>query len=172
MNDDFRGGPDRLPPWFLKPQPASETQPTLFPEKLSVVLAKLRVSEDDLARWHERQWISFGPSRKAPLETYDVHQVQFVRDVVRSGLADSQIEGLFNALPRPMTFDPNAVTYSFSLGWVMAKTDPQPDPYEIVQDHVEPWLSYLAESGDKERLAGLRGQIDELLEQMEQTVPP
>lgn len=167
MSDDVRGGAGGLFPWFSKPKPASELQPTLFPEELPAVLARLRVSEDDLARWHEQRWVSFGPKRSEPLEPWDVHQIQFVRDVVRSGLSDAQIERLFSDLPRPMTFDPDAVAFSFSLGWVLARSAPEPD--EVVEAHLDVWLKGLVEAGDKDRLIELRSRIDELLAQVEES---
>lgn len=167
MVHDSRGGTEGLPHWFTKPGPASDEQRTLFPEEPSVVLATLDVSEDELARWHARHWVSFGPERTERLEPWDVHEIQFVRDVVRSGLSDADIARLFGELPRPMNFDPTAVAYSFTLGWVAAKTERTPEPSEVVDEHLDAWLEELAEAGDKARLLELRDRIGELLE----TVP-
>ncbi len=166
MNDSAQGS-DQLPPWFERPRPETICQATLFPDPLPEVLAALRVSSDELMRWHERGWVSFGPVRSSRLEPWDVNEIRFVGDVVRSGLSDVQIANLFADLPRPMTFDPAAVAYSFSLGWVMARRTPEPDPLEVVDEHVDEWLAALAEEEDQGRLTELRDRIDTLIASIE-----
>ncbi|MDP3209449.1 MAG: hypothetical protein Q8M65_09905, partial [Rhodoglobus sp.] len=86
------------------------------------------------------------------------------------GLSDAHLVRLFSELPRPMTFDPAAVTYSFSFGWVAAKTEPPMEPDEIVEDHLDTWLEELAEAGGRARLNELRERIGELLESMPEQV--
>ena len=82
VNHSLRGT-DGLPHWFTRPSPAYEMQRTLFPEEPTTVLAALRVSDDELARWNAKRWVSFGPQRIERMEPWHVHEVQFVRDVVR-----------------------------------------------------------------------------------------
>ena len=152
-----------LPSWFVRPGTVEYRQATLFPPPLPEVLAELCVSADDLVRWHERGWVSFGKDRIEPLEPWDADEIRFVRDVVRSGLDDAYLNRLFAGLPRPMNFDPDAVAYSFSYGWVAVRPFPEPDPSEIVDEHVEDWLCELAEQEEYDRLRGLRDRIHELL---------
>ena len=155
---------DRLPPWFQKPDSIECRQSTLFPDELPDVLATLRVSADDLTRWHTRGWVSFGPDLSLGLESWHVNEIRFVRDVVRSGLLDAQIEHLFRQLPRPMNFDPATVAYSFSLGWVMVNPPEELDPDEVMPEHIGDWLVTMADAGELEQLIALRDRIEGLLE--------
>lgn len=150
--------PSGVPSCFVRPQSDSMVQRSLFPEDLSVVLARLSVSGDELGRWHERGWLSFGPNRTAPLETWDVNEIRFVRDITRSGLSDALVERLLSALPRPMNFDPARIAYSFLYGWVMA-----PDEREVIDAHVDGWIEGLAEEGDVERIRDLERRIADAL---------
>lgn len=155
-----------LPSWFVAPVSPATLQRTLFPRPLSDVLAELQVSVDDLRRWHESGWTSFGPDRTDPLEDWDSNEMLFVRDVVRSGLSDAMIAGHFEQIPRPMNFNPHTVAYSFSLGWVMARIEPEPDPNEVVDEHLEQWLIELAAADDRGRLEEIQDQIQGLLSAM------
>ena len=154
---------DNLPPWFECVSSAESAQGVLFADELPVVLAALRVSEDEHDRWCKHGWVSFGPGRQTALEPRDVNELRFVRDVVRSGLSDAYIAELFAQLPRPLNFSPDEVAYSFSLGWVWAGPAPEPDPNEIVDEHVDEWLGDLAANEDQSRLTELRDRIDRLL---------
>ena len=150
---------DHLPPWFVRPSPIERSQLTFFPEELSVVLVTLSVSEDELARWYGCGWVSFGPDRHTLLEQWDVNEIRFVRDVVRSGLSDAFVARLLEALPRPLNFSPDEVSYSFGLGWVMVAPAPEPNSDEIVEE----WIESLAEDEAEDRLTQLRDRIDGLL---------
>jgi hypothetical protein len=68
-----------------------------------------------------------------------------------------------------MNFNPHAVAYSFSLGWVMARTEPEPDPSDVVDEHIDEWLAELAEAGDRERLEETQTHIEDLLSSMPET---
>ena len=157
-----------LPPWFERPRPELTRQLTLFAAAIPEVLASLRVSTNELARWHNQGWKSFGSERTSELQPWDVGEIQFVRDVVRSGLADAQIERLFAELPRPMNFDPDAVAYSFSLGWVAAMPpEPEADPIEVVDEHLDDWLADLDVDANQGRLIEIRDRINTLLASIE-----
>ena len=163
MNDSTNE-PAELPPWFERPRPELTRQLTLFAAAVSEILASLRVSTDELARWHNKGWMSFGPERTSELQPGDVGEIRFVRDVVRSGLTDAQIDRLFAELPRPMNFDPDAVAYSFSLGWVAAMPPaPEADPIEVVDEHLDDWLADLDVDANQGRLIELRDRITTLL---------
>ena len=162
--------PADLPMWFERPRPASTRQRYLFGLKVSEVLAGLRVSTDELARWHKQGLVSFGPEPSRELEPCAIDEIRFVRDVVRSGLSDAQIERLFVELPRPMNFDPDAVAYSFSLGWVVAvPPTPEADPIEVVDEHLDDWLAELDVENNEGRLIELRDRITTLLLSIEKS---
>lgn len=156
-----------LPPWFECVASVESAQGVLFADELPVVLATLRVSEDELDRWCKHGWVSFGPGRQTALEPHDVNEVRFVRDMVQSGLSDAHIATLFEQLPRPMNFSPDEVAYSFSLGWVRAGPAPEPDLNAIVDEHVDEWLDDLAANENESRLAELRDRIDQLLKTLD-----
>jgi hypothetical protein len=153
-----------LPEWFDRPRPARTEQATLFSSPLTEVLTNLRVSADELNRWCENGWVSFGSERSRQLEPWDRDEIQFVRDIVRSGLSDAQIECLFAQLPRPMNFAVDQIAFSFLFGWVAAvPPTPEPDRDEIVKDHLDNWLDQLNVEENCQRLIALRDQIDRLL---------
>ena len=163
MMNNSSYGRNQLPPWFCRPEPERGAQHSLFTDNLAEVLANFQVSVDELNRWHENGWISFGSEFHEGLESWHVNEIRFVRDVVRSGLSDAYVRFLFDQLPRPMDFDPASIAYSFSLGWVEADSPSEPDPDEIISEHVEEWLGNLAEEGDVERLIELKEYIEGLL---------
>ena len=135
-----RWSSDNLPPWFERVAPVGDVQGSLFTDVLFAVLAVMRVSEDELGRWHNQGWVSFGADRQSSLEPHEVNEIRFVRDVVRSGMSDAYIAELLSQLPRPLNFSPDEVAYSFSLGWVRAGPVSEPDPNDIVDEYVEDWL--------------------------------
>ena len=95
------------------------------------------------------------------MNDYDDPQVfnlTFVRDIVRSGLADSQIEYILGQLPKPLAFDPDRIAYSFKYGWVEAV--PSDSTEDIIEEQLDSWLEEI----DTERLQELREHIDELLD--------
>jgi hypothetical protein len=153
---------ETLPRWFSRPAPVDGLQASLFTEELDAVLAALRVSRDELARWHARGWTSIGPDYDNELEQEQVNEIRFVRDVSRSGLNDAIVEALFDELPRPMNFDPASVGYSFSLGWVQVVPREEPSVEQLIDEHLDEWLAHLVQE-DVERLRSLRDQVDSLI---------
>lgn len=155
--------PTDLPRGLMSPLPVIEHQPCLFRLSLADALAGLGVSPDDLRRWHDRGWISFDGKMDEMLGEYDdpkVFEIQIVRDIVRSGLTDAQIEVLLAGLPKPFAFDPDRLVYSFRHGWVQVVPPAEaPSPAEIIDDHFDEWLVNF----DEEALIGLRDKISEAL---------
>lgn len=156
----------KLPSWFRRPQSSFMVQTSLFPASMWEVLAKLRVSYDELSRWHKREWLSFGPDDLDNLETQHVWEIRFVRDVVRSGLSDACIEELFKELPRPFNFNPEKISYNFSLGWVEII---EQDPYEIVEEYLEPWLDQLVSECDTEKLEYVVKVLQEFIAEVKES---
>lgn len=160
---------NRLPTWFVRPWSKATIQGTLFAlksDEVKNVLVALSISADDLERWFERSWVSFELKVIDPIEEWHVNELRFVRDVVRSGLSDAQIEAMLADLPRPMNFDPAQVAYCFSLGWVQAIPASEPCVSEFMPEHFEEWLQELAED-DPARLVELRLQLDRVIASIE-----
>jgi len=154
---------DGLPPWFKRPESQSGLQASLFPEDVHDVLARLKISSDDLARWHQYGWVSFGTNTADHLEPAQIDELVFVRDVVRSGLSDALLKMLFEQLPKPLAADPDRIAFSFTYGWVLPTLTSEPDLDGYVEDNVDTWLEQLAEEGQIARLTELRDKIEELL---------
>lgn len=167
MMDRYRGV-DELPPSLKRPASVHDVQQSLFTERLDAVLAGLKVSRDELARWNERGWTSIGPDCDDELEQAQVNEIRFVRDVTRSGLNDATVEGLLSELPRPMNFDPLTVSYNFAIGWVQTLPPEEPSIEELFDEHLDEWLASLAQE-NLERLRSLRDQVDSLIGDAEGT---
>jgi hypothetical protein len=144
--------------WF---RPHSETQAHLFGEPVEDVLASTHVSRDDLRRWKESGWISFDVDELDEIQMPLVWEVEFVRNVARSGLSDVQINDFLLNLEQPFRFNPEFVAYHFSFGWVCPERH---DPNEVVEQHLDEWLDSLAESEEFDRLEQLQDRIAMLLE--------
>ena len=159
-----------LPSWFERPVPDAETskQRCLFTTTLHKELACLRVSADEVVRWQGQGWVSVDASADSEIDQFNdpkIREIAFVRDVVRSGLSDAQIDWLLSQLPKPYAFDPSRIAYSFMYGWVAVSWEEEPepdelDPDELVEAHLETWLEGLDES----RLRELRAHIANLIE--------
>ena len=153
---------DKLPAWFYRPKSEALWQRCLFTSRPDDVLIRLQISRDEVRRWLGKGWLSFDLE---PATQFDdigdprVSELTMVRDVVRSGLSDAQIDYLLGLLPKPCTVDPERIAFSFRHGWVVAIPPREPDPDEIIEDHLDSWL----EACRKGRLLELRDQISELL---------
>ena len=151
----------------MRPYPKTRRQRSLFEVSLATAIARFGVSSDDLRRWHGRGWLSFDEMMNEGLNEYDdpkIFEIQFVRDLVRSGLTDAQIEILFDKLPKPFAFDPDAIAYSFRHGWVSVVPPVIPEPFEVIEEHIDGWI----EECDQEALERLRDQIAEKLRLLEE----
>jgi hypothetical protein len=114
--------------------------------------------------WHggiNKDGVSFDIMKAPTVETSQINEIVFVRDLVRSGLPDAYIKMLFDKLPKPFAYDPKRIAWSFSLGWVLAVS--QSDPLENVGPCLNEWLEQLAEDGKRVMLYELRDKIDELI---------
>jgi len=131
---------------------------------LTTALARIGVSVDDVRRWHAKGWLSFDENLADELDEFDdprIWEMQIVRDIVRSGLTDAQIEVLFSKLPRPFAFYPDSLTYSFRHGWVCVIPPVEiPEPSEVIEGHIDGWI----EDCDEETLERLRDQIIKTLQ--------
>ncbi len=157
---------DDLPSGLVHPYPITRCQRSLFQISLAKAIARLGVSPDDLRRWHGRGWLSFDEKLNEELDEDDdprIFEIQIVRDLVRSGLTDDQIEILFDKLPKPFAFNPDALAYSFRHGWVSVDPPVIPEPYEIIEEHIDSWIN----DCDQETLERLRDQISEALKLLE-----
>ncbi|MGI6418468.1 MAG: hypothetical protein ACOX1P_22700 [Thermoguttaceae bacterium] len=157
----------RFPPWFEYPCPTRDRQRRLFGSDLHAVLVRLQISSDEVARWHAKGWLSFRDLEDSPIDEFRdprVWELTIVRDIVRSGLADAQIECLLDNLPKPFAFDPDSLAFSFRHGWVEVVLRRFRDPDDVVEEHLDSWL----DDCDEDRLRELKERIEELLEQSEE----
>jgi len=120
------------------------------------------IRPEEADAWHAKGWLSFGLSESPSLDEVDdprMRELAVVRDVVRSGLCDAQVERLLGKLPRPCAVDPSRLAFSFRHGWVEAVVGEDPDPDAILDEHLDEWL----ESCNEERLRALQHRIGVLL---------
>jgi hypothetical protein len=157
------GPPADFHKWFRQPASTPACQSTLFPDSLSETLLELRVSADELRRWHSSGWVSFGPEDDLPLEQWHVNELRFVRDASRSGLPDAFISALFGQLPRPMNFDPESVLWSPGMGWVQWIPPGELDTLAVVDEHVYEWIDQLLVDHKTERLTELYERLGQIV---------
>ena len=149
-----------LPPWFTPAAPPLHQQESLFKIPLEVALAQAKVSPDELNRWHAQGWVSFAFGPTDLNDSMDAWQweLNFVRDVVRSGFSDAQISRLFDQCPTPYAFAPDLTAFSFRYGLVQAIPPIElEEPGIVIEANLDEWL----EECDEERLAALLHQIVE-----------
>jgi hypothetical protein len=168
---DLDSRSDNLPPGLVRPCPSTSWQPSLFKMSLKTALARAGVSVDDVRRWHGSGWLSFDEKLADELDEFDdprVWEILIVRDVVRCGLADAQIEVLFSKLPRPFTFQPDSLAYTFRHGWVCVLPPVKaPEPSDVIEEHLDGWI----EECDEETLERLRAKITETLQVRSESNP-
>lgn len=153
---------ENLPDWFIPVTSPQEYQQTLFalsPSELQGLLLAMKISIDELRRWHAAGWLSFSDIIDEPLEQWHVNELRLVRDVVRSGLADAQVADMLEQLPRPFRFDPYMVAYNFSLGWVQVRETEQRTDYDA--DEIIEWIERLQEDDPEsvQRIADAIGTV-------------
>ena len=159
----YVGPSTTLPKWWTRPVP--NCQRTLFPQDKQQALADLRVTEDDLRKWHHQGRISFDIDTVDQLDEPDMREVQFVRNLASSGLADFQMDQLLEALPKPYCFDPRYIAFHFGYGWVEPVEE---DPFDVIEENVADWIEDLGSSRKIRRLEEIKSlveaQIDALTE--------
>jgi len=156
----YKSNPE-LPECWSRPYP--DFQRTLFAEATDQALAALKVSRDDVRRWQSLGWISFDVDGMDCLDWPHTSEIQFVRNIARSGLLDAQVSALVENLPKPFRFDNEEVAYHFTHGWVVPTRH---DPYEVIEKNLHEWLDELAERKAKQRLTQLAATIAEKLEEI------
>lgn len=147
-------------------RPIPNNQTTLFGQPVDSVLNDLDVSKGDLRRWKELGWVSFHVDSVSTLHEPEIWEIEFVRNLARSGLSISQIDELLTDLPKPYRFDPVRTVYHFGFGWV---TSCEEDPFEVVDRELESWIDHLAKDGDVRRLRGIVEVINERIAPPEPT---
>jgi len=131
MNSDQ----DNLPTCWTRPWQRNRGQACLFADPRDIGLAALSVSEDEIRRWHEAGWISEQAVTGELLHDYLVEEIEFIRDIARSGLADGQISSLLRDLGhREFSYNGNEVAFSFRYGWVQVAEPERPDFIEFISE--------------------------------------
>lgn len=146
-----------LPECWSRPTP--DVQRTLFSDATDQVLAALKVSRDDVKRWQSHGWISFDIDKTDSLDWSHGSEIEFVRNIARSGLLDAQIDSLLESLPKPYRFSSQDIAYHFTLGWVAPTRD---DPFDVIENNLNDWIDDLAERREVQRLEQIAEQLEEL----------
>ncbi|MGB9623960.1 MAG: hypothetical protein ACPMAQ_03790 [Phycisphaerae bacterium] len=154
---------DELPSGLVRP--IQQNQRTLFPQPVEEVLAALKVSRDEIARWHKLGWLSLSPKASGNLDEPEWFELEFVRDLARSGLNDAQISQIVRDLPRPFRYDPRRTVYSFAFGW--AQVCEPSEPEERTYGELDDWIHEMAEAGDIEHLKDIAQRIQEEINAVE-----
>ena len=144
-------------------RPTPDCQRTLFRLQKAEALSELRVTENDICRWHARGWISFDVDAMQELDQPDQWEVEFVRGLALSGLADVQITQLLEGLDKPYSFDPSQIAYHFKYGWVRPCRE---DPFEVIEDNFTDWIEDLAEEEELSKLEELASLVVEQIESL------
>jgi hypothetical protein len=124
------------------------------------MLARARVSLDELERWRAKGWISFDAAELETLDEPLLHEIMFVRNLARSGLPDAQIDGLLRELEPPYRYDPTRTAYSFAFGWVQIPALPEDSEVDVFfREHMSTWVFEKAVLGEFALLEELRDTI-------------
>src|SRR5262245_34835359 len=99
-------------------RPAADDQRTRFKQQTDNALAELRVSRDEIRRWHQLGWISFEVDALAELDEPEKSEIAFVCSIARSGLSEAQVSVFLGELSKPYKYAPDRVAYHFVFGWV------------------------------------------------------
>jgi hypothetical protein len=162
----MNNNPEPLPRHWERPHQHDYLQRTLFSRPTLEALAEMKVSPDDLLRWHSMGWISFNLKETDVIEQPQEDEVRFVRNLARSGLSDAQINHLLQELPKPYSFY-GEPAFHFEYGWIVPSVPSREDPFDVVSENVDDWLEDLANDGKTARLEELASKINELLDQGE-----
>jgi hypothetical protein len=122
------------------------------------------VSYDEMAAWHQKNWLSFAPFTLSEFNEPERMEVLFLRGLARSGLSDAYIENLLRAgLQKPYCYDPCETFYSFGdQCWI--SVPPEPDPANITEEYIDE----LAELKEWDKLRELQKKVAVILEAAEQ----
>jgi hypothetical protein len=151
-----------LPSCFVAPQPPPARQRNMFGRNIAATMVWLRISADDMKRWRANGWLSFDADSVAELDAeFDPREweLTIVRDVVRSGLSDSQINHILRQLPHPCAVDPDRLAYSFRYGWVESTSVKGTHYLDVIERSLYRWL----DRADSEQLRSLHDQIAYML---------
>jgi hypothetical protein len=129
------------------------------------MIAAERVSVDDMRRWKAAGLLSFDAELDSEIDLLHnpkIHELRFIRDLLRSGLSDSQIEWLLAQLPKPYAFNPDRIAFSFRHGWVIAAAIVEPDPYEMIEEPLDTWLDDQEEDELRELMERIATRLESL----------
>lgn len=153
-------------------RPCQERQATLFPTTLKELLKELGVTRRELNDWNRRGWTALS-DLKAKADEPERYELVFLRDIARSGLRSDQVHLLLQSLEKPYTYNPQTTLLSFAHGWVQLVPPPeQPAAGVVIEEHLDDWLSELAENGETERLAQIAQTVAALIPQALKAQPP
>jgi len=146
-------------------RPHPDTHPRLFGTPTEEVLADLRVTREDVKRWHELGWLSFDVDPTAELQEQHEKEIRFVRHLAVSGMSSAQINEILEKLRKPYAYEPDSMAYHFTHGWVVPRIG---DAFDVVDEHVSGWISELASGGEIGRLEQLAAEIAGAIEELDE----
>ncbi len=102
-------------------KPIKDDKRNLFLDSTAELLRTLAISRDELEDWHFRGWISFWLGSMREISSPLCSEIEFVRNLVRSGLSCCQVDAMLQFLERPYRYDPELVAFHPRHGWVSPK---------------------------------------------------
>jgi len=143
-------------------------QAGLFDQPLDKVLFQLRISTEEFHRWRMAGWVSEDIEKLDRLTDDHVHEIEFVRDVLRSGIPESVADDLLGELRRPYRFNPSTMAYSFKYGWVEPlREDPEPLDVDGLLDQV---LELVSDMDDEDEINDVTKDVEALRERIGELV--
>ena len=135
-----------------------------------LLLTELSISSDEFERWIKQGWVPSDIGEQTMFTEPERFQIQFVRDIVRSGLMDSQITLLIEKIEHGIEMRPGELAYSFSEGWVAIPK--QRNAEDVVAEFViaygweatwELTIEAMENYGDVDSLEDLRERLDHII---------
>ena len=136
------------------------SHPTLFKKSLAELLKETGVGISELKKWSRFKWLSFSPKTSESYDEQEIHEIIFIKSLVRTGLTKETIQFMLSQLERPYYYRHSDIYWDFSKNtWT--------DIDEIVQDAIEErkaeivaenlvyYLESLAENGDIKELKSI-----------------
>ena len=101
--------------------PKKDEDDCLFMDNVGQLLSALHIAGEELDEWHRRGWVSFNQEWSGAIASPLCSEVEFIRNLARSGLAYSQIDEMLQFLPKPYRYQSELVAFHPRYKWVSPK---------------------------------------------------
>ncbi|HMN25192.1 MAG TPA: hypothetical protein PKE38_11855 [Ignavibacteriaceae bacterium] len=133
-------------------------QDSLFPYDLIETLKKHSLSIASVTQLYEDNYLSFDPSEKTELNSFEFYELDFVCSLFTSGISLDSIKTLLSKLDKPHSYNISKVYFDFnSKDWVKIPIPAEPE--------VEDLINNLIQEEDFERLTEIQARIKEALDE-------